>query len=299
VIATRSALALAVALATGAQRPTVAVQPVAFEVASVKLNPSPDGERDVSLTASQLRLKYATGRDLIQFAYLRSNGNLRGDAEVLGGPGWLGSSHFDIVATVSNMPGALDAANTAAGATTVGENTAIDRVRLMMQTLLADRFKLVVRHEMRDLPVYELAFARTDRTLGRQFRKVEVNCAALRQSAGAGAADTPVAPCGGLRRVARGHFQGHAVSVGLLAGLLEGIVQRNVVDRTALPGVFDVDLQFVADPLRPADPTDALAAGDGPSIFTAVREQLGLALNASRAMVDVLVIDRAEAPTPD
>ena len=96
-----------------------------------------------------------------------------------------------------------------------------------------------------------------------------------------------------------GHFEGHAVSGELLADLLEGIVGRNVTDRTGLAGVFDVDLQFVPEQVRPRDPTDTPANVDGPSIFTAVREQLGLALNASRTMVDVLVIDRAQMPTPD
>jgi len=296
VSAARAALACGFVIAAGVVGGTVAVQPLAFEVASVKLNPARDGDRDVSLTASQLRLTYATVRDLIHFAYTRSNGNLRSTAEVVGGPTWLDSSHFDIVATVSAMPATLDAANTAAGAASSAENTAIARVRQMMQTLLADRFKLAVRHEMRELPVYELAFARTDRSPGRQLQKVDVNCAALRQPAASPPQDTP---CGGFRRSMPGHVEGHGVSMILIATLLEGIVQRNVTDRTGLTGVFDLDLQFVPDQLRPQDATDAPATGDGPSIFTAVREQLGLTLNASRGMVDVLVIDRATMPIPD
>ena len=108
-----SAVILVLALASGTPE-KVATQPVAFEVASVKLNTARDGDRDGDVTASQLRMRFVTLRDLIHFAYARDNGNLRSDAEVVGGPGWIASSHFDIVATVSGMPAGLDAANTAA-----------------------------------------------------------------------------------------------------------------------------------------------------------------------------------------
>ena len=297
--AARWVASLVLALASGASQ-QAAVQPVAFDVASVKVNPARDGDRDGNVTASQLRMTYVTLRDLIHFAYVRPNGNLRSDAEVIGGPVWLASSHFDVVATVSGMPAGLDTANTAAGAVTQSENSAINRVRQMMQTLLADRFKLAVHHEMREFPVYELAFARRDRSPGGQLRKVGVNCAELRQRALANLAAELGAPCGGFRRLMPGHFEGHGVSMELLADLLEGIVDRNVTDRTGVGGVFDVDLQFVPDQFQRRDATDdAPASVSGPSIFTAVREQLGLALNSSRGMVDVLVIDRAQMPTPD
>jgi uncharacterized protein (TIGR03435 family) len=75
-----------------------------------------------------------------------------------------------------------------------------------------------------------------------------------------------------------GHNTGHAVTMSMIAALLEGAVGRNVFDRTGLAGKFDVDLQWT------------------PSIFTAVREQLGLKLEWTRGPVDILVIDHAEQP---
>ena len=86
----------------------------------------------------------------------------------------------------------------------------------------------------------------------------------------------------------------------LITNLLEGVVQRNVVDRTGLTGVFDIDLEFTPDQPQPRGAADApLADLNGPSIFTAVREQLGLRLEPARGRVDVLVVDRAKKPTPD
>jgi uncharacterized protein (TIGR03435 family) len=92
-------------------------------------------------------------------------------------------------------------------------------------------------------------------------------------------------------RLGPGHNTGRAVSVSMIAALLEGSVGRNVFDRTGLAGKFDVDLQWTPD--QPWQPGDL----NGPSIFTAVREQLGLKLESTKGPVDVLVIDRAEQPT--
>jgi uncharacterized protein (TIGR03435 family) len=86
----------------------------------------------------------------------------------------------------------------------------------------------------------------------------------------------------------------------MIAALLEGPVSRTVFDRTGLAGKFDMDLRWTPDqPRWPGAPE--LSPGDlnGPSIFTAVREQLGLKLESTKGPVDVLVIDHAEPPTPN
>jgi hypothetical protein len=83
-----------------------------------------------------------------------------------------------------------------------------------------------------------------------------------------------------------------------LAVHLSHIVGSHVVDRTGLPGGFDFDLKWTPNPIAPPDP-DVVSAGDGPSIFTALQEQLGLRMERTRGPLDVLVVDRVEYPTPN
>jgi uncharacterized protein (TIGR03435 family) len=96
-----------------------------------------------------------------------------------------------------------------------------------------------------------------------------------------------------------GQATGSGVGMSQLASNLEGVLGRAVLDRTNLPGGWDFDLSFIAD-LGSALAADAPPASpDAPSIFTALREQLGLRIEPQRAPLDVLVIDHAEQPTPD
>jgi uncharacterized protein (TIGR03435 family) len=111
-------------------------------------------------------------------------------------------------------------------------------------------------------------------------------------------------PCG--TRMFPGNLSAGSVTMANLTNALARLVSRTVVDRTGLAGAFDLDLQWTPDqmpqgrgdpppgspPLPPIDP-------NGPSIFTALQEQLGLKLESTRAPVDMLVIDRVEHPTED
>jgi uncharacterized protein (TIGR03435 family) len=132
---------------------------------------------------------------------------------------------------------------------------------------------------------------RNDGKLGPQLKKVDVDCVAQRGGGGA--------PCGGFRTMGPGHILGHGVTTSLLALFLEAPVSRRVFDRTALQGTFDVDLQYTPDRLQRAGPGAPATDPAGVSVFTAVREQLGLKLESTKGPVDVLVIDRAEKPTAD
>ena len=148
----------------------------------------------------------------------------------------------------------------------------------MIRTLLADRFKLVTHHEARERSIYALVIARRDGQLG----------PSLRPSTGRS-----------TFRDGTGAFTGHAVPLGILVNVLSGAgsVRRTVVDRTGLSGTYDIDLHWAIDvPLRGDTPPPP---ADGPSIFTAVQEQLGLKLESTRGPVDVLVIDHIERPTED
>ena len=96
-----------------------------------------------------------------------------------------------------------------------------------------------------------------------------------------------------------GNLLAGGIPIANLAATLSGFVGRIVQDRTGLTGNFDLDLRWTPDQLGNQPPGDAKPLADGPSIFTAVQEQLGLKLESTKAPLDVLVIDRVEKPTPD
>ena len=245
-----------------------------FEVASVKPNNS--GERGSRLGMSPNGRMTATNvslKQLILNAY-----NLR-DFQVTGGPNWLDVDRFDISATVGH----------AIQPTPGGPPQELFE---MVKNLLADRFKLLAHTETKDVPIYRLLLARADGKLGPKMRAAEVDCEALMRS---GATPPPPAPgqmgaCG--TRISDGHLNGRGGNLAQMARTFASLsgVGRIVVDNTGLTGAFDIDLDWAQDPSADAA---------GPSIFTALQEQLGLKLESSRGPVDVLVIDRVEPPTPD
>ena len=276
-------LLLAAALLAAAQSDTR----LSFEAASVKPNQSATCDRDGSFAGGRFAMTCSTLHELVVVAYTRQDGRTRSDAEIAGGPSWLTNDHFDVLAKLPEGRGVdIDTANAGAAAVSPALLSTISQMRGMLRTLLTDRFKLSVHNELRDLPVYELQLDRRDGGLGPRMKKVDVDCVAQRTARvpppGNGG------PCGGFRVMEQGHIIGHAVTVAVLGQFLELPVSRNVLDRTGLRGTFDVELQY-------APPNDT----NGVSVFTAVREQLGLKLESTKAPVDVLVIDRAEKPTAD
>ena len=174
---------------------------------------------------------------------------------------------------------------------------------LMLRTLLADRFKLTLRHETKELPIYVLTTARPDGQLGPKLtRSSGPNCVRPPIPGEAPkAASDPAAPMCGLFSPL-GHWIGRATTLEALASVLSmQSVHRVVVNQTGLTGTFDLDLQwadlaFLFSPQ--ANPNDPPLV-DGPSLFTALEEQLGLKLESTKGPVDVLVIDHVEKPTED
>ena len=165
-----------------------------------------------------------------------------------------------------------------------------------------DRFQLTVHNESRELPIYELVMARSDGRLGPQLSRSD-DCAAP----GRGRRDAPPANaslCGGRSSPGRIVFGGIPLSAAVVQPLSRE-VRRIVVDRTGLSGAFDGTLEWTPAemPLPPPGPAPPDAPppprADGPSIFTAVQEQLGLKLESTKGPVNVLVIDRVEHPTED
>ena len=209
--------------------------------------------------------------------------------QVIGGPGWIKIDRFDI--------------NARAPEGTTG------RPDPMLRTLLADRFKLRMHTETKEQQVYALIVARPDGRLGLKLTPATQDCAAPARDGGPGSA-----PLGAVARSAEAATRspcGMNVNTSGTSGTLTGIgqplsrlatalsgfaVDGLVIDRTGLTGNFDIELQWTPDNLRSVA---AAAGGDGPSLFTALQEQLGLKLEAARGPVEYLVIDSAEQPTPD
>lgn len=274
------------------QVPQAAEQP-RFEVASVKVNKSDDGVTADQTLGGTYMVRGYTLRRLIQSVYQVQ------EFQIDGGPAWMDSERFDIVV---KPPADAPAAASGLGPTREPSPT---RAQLMFRTLLADRFNLVVHKETRQLPVYALVLARSDGRLGPKMRRLPGPCDSARGGPGCSRAMGP-----GVIRV-RGTMERLTSAFAGLATTGSSL-NRLVVDRTGLEGDFDVELLFTPEnivelsKLVPSALQNARAASgappidpNGPSIFTAVQEQLGLKLDAQRGPVEVLVIDRAEKPTAD
>jgi uncharacterized protein (TIGR03435 family) len=264
--------------------------PLAFDTASVKPNKSGAEERYIridprggSLTVVNLQL-----RALITFAYQIQSFQLEG------GPDWIASDRFDIL-------GKPEREVPSSGAFFGGQ----DPLRMMLRTLLADRFKLMMHKETKELPIFELVLARSDGRLGPQLRPAAVDCAARAAAAARGgtppASSGPPGPgsCGTTMNPTR--VRGGGATMAMLASLLEGPAQRLVIDRTGLTGTWDLEVSYTPDKSQ-LPPGVELPSGidpNGPSLFTAIEEQLGLKLRPARGPVEVLVIDSVQQPTPN
>lgn len=293
-IATRRLLVIAglgVAVRLGAQAGQTQPAGPAFEVASVKPNNSGDGrvffanQPGGRFTATNVTLKL-----LIRNAYQLQ------DFQIVGGPNWINSDHFDIVAKAEEGT-PVEAPNP--------NRTGPSQIQLMIRALLAERFQLVAHNETRELPIYALVLARSDGKLGPELRKSEVDCAAMFAARGrAGMPPPPGPPQPGERmpcgfRIGMGNMSVGGAPLSQLANAMGNFLGRTVLDKTGLTGNYDANLTWTPDqmPQRPAGaPEPPPVDPNGPSIFTAVQEQLGLKLDSQKGPVAVFVIDRAERP---
>ena len=155
-----------------------------------------------------------------------------------------------------------------------GTTLTVEQARLMLQTLLADRFRLKFHREPRQAPVYALVVTKD----GHKLKTTDIACANARTTFMAGP--------GSLRSCKP------AMSMAQLAFSLSRDLDRPVVDRTGLAGNYAFALEWASgDPLA--------STGDRPSLFTAVQEQLGLRLEPATDAVDAIVIDSVEPPSPN
>lgn len=248
-----------------------------FEVASIK--PSTSVERLSGIQrqpGGRVTITNMTVRTLITFAYQITG------YQLVDGPSWADRDAFDILALMNGNP----------TWGTPGSGLP-DPAQVAMQSLLADRFKLKVHREMRELDVYALVLAKPG-TPGPGLTPSTNDCKALAEQARQGKTPPPrpaaagPTPCSILGSVGRISFDGFGMPQ--VANMLIGQAGRIVVDRTGLSGNWQFVLTFA-----PEGVTDTNA----PSFFTALREQLGLKLESTKQPVDALVIDQVERPTLD
>ena len=263
-----------------------------FEVASVKPNRSGDLAINIDLPApDRFAATNIPLRELIRFAYDVQ------DSRLQGGPDWIRSERFDVVATADRSLGSWGPSGPPAEALAP------------LRTLLAERFALAVHRETRMLPVYALVRANENGELGPELRRSSLDCETAPKSARpprqspAPAADPAQPTCG--MRIAPGQMVIGGTPLSQLATVLAPFVQRIVIDRTELAGPFDLHLSWTpprlpqAGPPPPGAPALPPVDPNGASIFTALQEQLGLTLEPQQAPLDVIVIDRVDRPTPD
>ena len=233
-----------------------------FEAAVIR--PSGVCEGGGAPQPGRLKLRCITVGALIQMAYGYFANGFSYTPKILqisGAPGWVDSDRYDIEAAAEGNP-----------------SQAVMRGP-MLQALLEERFRLRFHRETTEGPVYALTVAKGGI---RMARMAEGSC-------------TPL--CGTETRKKNGQMltvSVHGISLADLAdGLLVDLAGRTVIDKTGIGGLFDLHVEFTPEQNTPTSTDDAA----GPSIFTALQEQLGLRLESARGPVQLFVIDHVERPS--
>lgn len=273
---------------------------MAFEVASVKQDPGPFRPPNFPLDAGDA-FRPVGGRfsadfplaTYITFAYKLTLAPDQRESLMAHLPNWVATDRFDIQARAEGNP-------------------TKDQMRLMMQSLLAERFQLAVHFETQVVPVLAMVLVKPGKT-GPKLRSHSegVPCEATPATNGPPARDPPIPDsdvfppvCDVYMMVGKPQAMLKAGSrnttLALLAGALPGIgrLDHPVVDRTGLTGRFDFTIEWAPDSNRPAPPTaDAPPDVAGPTFMQALRDQLGLKLEPGKAPLPILVVDRVERPS--
>jgi bla regulator protein blaR1 len=247
----------------------------AYEVASIKRDRSGTNMMMLHTTPVGLSARNIPLRELIRQAYRVE------DKQILGAPSWLGSERYDIEAKVSSAD------------TDALRDLSPDQRSLMLLPLLADRFQLKVHTEVRDLPVLALVVAKGGPKL-REAKPGDTYPNGIKGFDGQGGA--------GLMHMGPGQLTAQGLPMSSVARLLSQQLGLMVQDETGLTGKYDFTLQWspdrgAADDGPPPPDNSASTESAGTSVFTAIREQLGLKLESRKAPVEVLVIDHVEAPS--
>jgi len=259
--------------------------PPAFEVATIKPNRSGSRGRSLGYPPNRFVAVNMPLRFLIGNAY-GDTLSVRQDM-IVGGPSWLDSERFDVEATASS---------TSAGAGATPPD--VMARKMMLRTLLAERFALRLNTETHERAFYALVVAKADGTRGTRLKpSTGEECVS-----GASSGDAASLPACGPGARPLGETGGYFVTMTELAETIGQFLDRPVLDKTGLSGRFTFDVHFTPPPPVtpiPGAPPDPPADPDAPSIFTAVQEQLGLKLDPQRGPIEVLVVNGVERPTPN
>jgi uncharacterized protein (TIGR03435 family) len=248
---------------------TAAVSAPVFDVAAIRQNNSDHTARSHIFSSpydGQFKAINVPLKMLLQFAFDLP------ESRILNAPAWVDTTKFDIQAKAdSSLDDRMRGLSSDQGKV---------QKRQMLQALLADRFHLKAHQETRELPVYVLVVAKG----GPRFLPSKTSGTTID---------------GGHGRI---RVQGSDNTIKLLAEQLANQLGRPVIDQTGIQGRFDLTLQWTPDELAApghtgTDVGTSAADYSGPSIFTAIQEQLGLKLESQKGPVQVLVIDKVEMPS--
>jgi bla regulator protein blaR1 len=268
-----------------AQEDAAAAMPE-FEVATIKPSKAGNNERSLMMSPGKFTMVGMPIDEVIRFAY-----DLKSDEQLAGGPGWIHSDKFDIEAKESEAEvQMLEKLPRGQGAL---------QVRLMVRSLLADRFNLKISHDSKELPVYALLVAKN----GPKMTVAEAPSPNPPGEIKPG--DPPHKNAmSGIRISGRGQVEGINTPTDVLADVLsrqQELGNRLVLDKTGLAGHYNWKLNWTPSDAQPPVGADGApgspADTSAPSLFTAVQEQLGLKLEPQKAPIDVVVVDHIDPPT--
>jgi uncharacterized protein (TIGR03435 family) len=236
-------------------------QPAAFDIASVKRNNSPDSRSEFRTNPDAVTITNYRLRFLIPYAYKIAV------YQLAGAPQWLDSNKYDILARAP-------------------KGSSQDQIRLMVQQLLIDRFGLKFHRERKEISGYAVVLAKDGPKFTIEKKPDQPGKDDGRVGAG------------------RGMARGHMISSAVFAQALSLYLERPVLDQTGIDGLFNFELRWTPNETEPQLGGAALPVGatstdpSGPSLITALQEQLGLKLITQRSEIDMFVIDHLqEVPT--
>jgi uncharacterized protein (TIGR03435 family) len=259
-----------------------------FEVATVKPNHTGDGSTSIWRRNGSYRVQNLTLKEIIRIAY-----GLQSETQVSGGSDALLAQHFDINAKVEDQQQASMAK--------MSSEDQRQQMALMLQSLLAERFMLKVHWQKKELPVYALVVGKDGPKFKPFAPQSETREASLKPAASSAAHPgfSMTVNSAGAEVTAIGE------PIDALARMLANQKEaegRSVIDRTGLNGKYDYTMHWT--PQQDAQTPKAAdigisqpAGGDGPSLFTALQEQLGLKVKADKGEVATIVVDHVEQPS--